>query len=102
MDDEKKKHNPPNQSRNFRMEVGLSQTDIAFLLDIKNFGRISEWENGLSNPSIEHLLTLGLIYHRLPDQIYYELRKQLAKKLEVRQKLLLELKEKKRKADEGG
>ncbi len=90
----KKKQFVPNQTRNFRHAAGLYQSDVAFLLDIKNVGRISEWENGLSNPSLEHLLSLGLIYNRLPDELYYELRKQLAKKLEVRKKLLRELKAK--------
>ena len=90
---QKKKHKPPNQCRNFRIEAGLNQSDVAFLLDIKNVGRISEWENGLSNPSIEHLISLALIYQRLPDQIYSELRKELVHKLTVRKKLLQELKD---------
>lgn len=93
---------PPNQVRNYRTDVNLSQSDIAFLLDIKNAGRISEWENGLSNPSIEHLFTLGLIYHRLSEQIYYDLRKKLSAKLEVRYKMLMESKEKKRMRNESG
>lgn len=91
---QKKKHKPPNQCRNFRIEAGLNQSDVAFLLDIKNVGRISEWENGLSNPSIEHLISLSLIYQRLPDQIYHELRKELIRKLDVRKKLLQEIKDK--------
>lgn len=85
-------HQPPNQGKNFRIDAGYTLTDIAFLLDIKNFGRVSEWENGLSNPGLEHLLTLGLIYQRLPDEIYYELRKKLSEKLEVRKRLLKEMK----------
>lgn len=101
---QKKKHKPPNQCRNFRIEAGLNQSDVAFLLDIKNVGRISEWENGLSNPSIEHLISLSLIYQRLPDQIYYELRKELIRKLVVRKKLLQEIKDKQKhmRLDEAG
>lgn len=91
---QERKYKLPNQCRNYRIEAGLNQSDVAFLLDIKNVGRISEWENGLSNPSIEHLLTLSLIYQRLPDQIYHELRKELIKKLDVRKKLLREIKDK--------
>lgn len=101
---QKKKHKPPNQCRNFRIEAGLNQSDVAFLLDIKNVGRISEWENGLSNPSIEHLISLSLIYQRLPDQIYHELRKELIRKLVVRKKLLQEIKDKQKnkRLDEAG
>jgi transcriptional regulator with XRE-family HTH domain len=102
MDKDEKNIIPPNQLRNFRIEAKLSQSDVAFLLDIKNSGRISEWENGLSNPSLEHLVTLGLIFNRLPDSIYFELRKKLATKLEFRKKLLNGLKDCKSKRDEYG
>lgn len=97
-----KKHTPPNHLKNFRTDSGYTLTDIAFLLDIKNFGRVSEWENGTSNPGIEHLITLSLIYQRLPDQIYYGLRKQLSDKLNVRKKLLQEMKERLRGSDRAG
>ncbi len=96
------KPQPPNHSRNFRIEERLTQSDVAFLLDIKNAGRISEWENGLANPGLEHSLTLGLIYQRLTEDIYSELRKKLSAKLEVRKKLLLERKEKQRLRKESG
>lgn len=103
MDKNEKYITPPNQARNYRNEANLSQSDVAFLLDIKNSGRISEWENGLSNPSIEHLFALSLIYQRLPDQIYSEMRKRLSQRIAVRYKLLQELKDKKRiRRDEGG
>lgn len=102
MEEVEKNIAPPNQVRNYRTDKNLSQSDIAFLLDIKNGGRISEWENGLSNPGIEHLFTLSLIFHRLPDQIFYELKKRLSDKLEVRYKLLIELKKKKGMQDESG
>jgi len=87
---------PPNHSRNFRTDEMLSQSDVAFLLDIKNAGRISKWENGLSNPDLEHAITLGLIYHRFVEDIYFNLRKELAKRLAERKKLLREMKEKQR------
>jgi len=95
-----KEHVPPNQGKNFRIESGYSITDIAFLLDIRNFGRVSEWENGLSYPGIKHLITLSLIYQRLPDEIYSELRRRLSDKLDVRLKLLRDMKERER--DKGG
>lgn len=93
---------PPNYLRHFRQEAKLSQSDVAFLLDIKNGGRISEWENGLSYPSIEHLFTLSLIYQKLPDRIFYELRKRQAEKLTVRYRLLREFQEQKRLKRESG
>ena len=97
-----KKQNPPNQSRNFRIIAGLNRKEVAFLLNIKNFGRISEWEQGLSNPSIENLIKLSIVYRTLPDQLYYELRKILVKEIEGREKLLREIKEREQIKDEGG
>lgn len=102
MDVDDKNITPPNHGRNYRTDENLSQNDVAFLLDIKNAGRISEWENGMSNPGMEHLISLSLIYHRLESQIYYDLRKKLSEKLEARKKLLLEMKEKKRLRNESG
>lgn len=97
MDQDENNTNPPNQQRNFRTDEKLTQSDVAFLLDIKNAGRISEWENGLSNPGLEHLITLELIYHRLADDMYFALKQKLLAKLNVRKKLLLEIKDKRRK-----
>ncbi len=102
MDQDEKNITPPNQLRNFRDEAGLNQSDAAFLLGIKNTGRISDWEQGITNPSINHLFALSLIYQRLPDQIYYQLRKKISKKIEARKKLLREKKEKRKRLDGGG
>ncbi|MEI6316385.1 MAG: helix-turn-helix transcriptional regulator [bacterium] len=99
---ENKKHNPPNYLRLYRLDQELKLSDVAILLDIKSIGRISEWENGTSNPSIEHLISLGLIYHRLPDELYFQLRKSLSKKLVARYKLLKKKQEQKRKYAEDG
>lgn len=84
------------------MIAGLSQKDVAFLLNIKNIGRISEWEQGISNPSIENLFKLSIIYKTLPDQLYYELRKSLIREIESRQNLLDEKRLLERRLDKGG
>jgi len=86
----------PNHLQRYRAEAGLYQSDVAFLLDMKNATRISEWERGLSHPSLEHLISLSIIYQRLPDQLYYELRKMLAAKIAQRLELLRAMKEKKK------
>ncbi|PQJ11957.1 hypothetical protein CJD36_009195 [Flavipsychrobacter stenotrophus] len=99
--DDGTKHTPPNQSRNIRLAAGFNQEDVAFLLNIKNIGRISQWENGIANPSIENLLKLSIVYGVLPDQLYYELRKKLVRDISERKKLLQEIKEK-RQRDRGG
>lgn len=82
----------PNQARNFRIEANLTQSDVAFLLEIKNIGRISEWEYGTSKPGLEHVIGLSLIYQRLESQIYYELRNKISKKIQARWVLLLQSK----------
>ena len=97
-----KKYQPPNRGKHFRNEAGYSLKQVAFLLDIKNFGRISEWENGISNPSLENAIGLAIIYQRFESQIYYELRKKIAQKIEHRRKLLTDSKGQQLGADTGG
>ena len=97
-----KKHITPNQLRSVRIISGLTLKEVAFLLNIKNFGRISEWENGLANPSIEHLIGLSVVYQRLPDQLYYELRNQIVREIEARRQLLKDTKGQARNTDRAG
>ncbi len=84
----------PNNLRRYRLEAGLKQRDVALLLGIKSVGRISEWESGQARPGVEHLLSLGFLYNRLPDELYYQLRTELWKKVEQRKALLSGKKEK--------
>ena len=80
----------PNELRRFRKRMGYQQKDVAFLLGLKSAGRISEWEQGTSNPSIENLIKLAVIYRTLCDQLYQDVRKKFVPELVKREKALKE------------
>ena len=82
--------------------AALSQKEVAFLLNIKNIGRISEWEQGISNPSMENLFKLSIIYQTLPDMLYGILRKKLVQSIHIRIQLLTEKRVQERRLDKGG
>ena len=88
----------PNNLRKYRHINGYEQKEVAFLLGLRSAGRISEWENGISKPSMDNLMQLSIIYRTLPDELYYDLRQEFLKDFAKRQKLLLE----KRVQDLGG
>lgn len=96
------KSNLHNRMRNFRLDADLTQSDIAFLLDIKNVGRISEWENNKAYPGLEHALSLEIILHRLSGQVYDRLRHELSEKIAIRRSLLTEKKQRERRLDKDG
>jgi transcriptional regulator with XRE-family HTH domain len=97
----KKKFNIHNQLKDFRLDEHLTLTDLAFLLDIKNVGRISEWENNKAYPGFVNSLALEIILHRYNSQTFNLLRKELAEKIEIRKGLLLEKKKREKRLDKG-
>lgn len=78
----------PNRLRKYRLHFGYEQTEVAFLLGIKSHARISEWEQGITKPSLDNLLQLSIIYRTLPDELYYDLRQEFVKDLAEREKFL--------------
>lgn len=86
----------PNRLRKYRLLMGYSHEEVAFLLGLKGRGRISEWEQGTSKPSMDNLMQLSIIYRTLPDELYYEVRQEFIKDMAERERILLI------KRDEGG
>ena len=68
--------------------MGYQQKEVAFLLGLKGAGRISEWEQGTSKPSMDNLFQLSLIYRTLPDELYYDLREEFKQELRERERIL--------------
>ena len=56
--------------------MGYSQREAAKLLGISP-SRLSQWEKGEKMPNVQNLLKLSILYHTLPDQLYFDLRKSL-------------------------
>ncbi len=68
--------------------MGYEQLDVAFLLGIKSHASISEWEQGITKPSLENLLQLSIIYRTLPDDLYPDLRRKFLKDIRERLRIL--------------
>ncbi len=68
--------------------MGYDQSEVAFLLGLKGRGRISEWEQGISKPSLDNLIQLSIIYRTLPDELYSEVRQEFVKDMAKRQQIL--------------
>lgn len=79
---------PPNNLRDCRKLARLDQQDVGYLIGIKNYGRISEWENGKAIPSRDNLIKLSLVYEVLQDRLYTRLRDKYKKDIEERRKHL--------------
>jgi len=66
--------------------MGLTQKDIASLLNINTTKRIILWEQGKALPCLRTIFRLSIIYHVLPTDLYpeyyFELKKQLHPKTE--------------------
>jgi transcriptional regulator with XRE-family HTH domain len=77
--------NFPNRLKEYRHINGLSQKQVGFLLGFKNTSRIAEWEKGIAFPSILNLLKLSLIYHKLVNDLYFDLMQEYKKEIAQRE-----------------
>lgn len=62
-----------NKLREIRKKRGLTQMEVARLLNLDCENRISRWEKGLAEPSISNLFKLCRIYDTSPQELYQEL-----------------------------
>ncbi|MFB9841117.1 helix-turn-helix domain-containing protein [Mucilaginibacter ginsenosidivorans] len=63
----------PNALRLHRQTLGLTQRQVATLLDLHDSVPISQWEKGTKLPNAMNLIKLSLIYHTIPNELYDEL-----------------------------
>jgi transcriptional regulator with XRE-family HTH domain len=52
---------------------GLQQLHVAKLLGFQTTVKLSQWESGRTMPDSVQLMKLGIIYHTLPNELYFEL-----------------------------
>jgi transcriptional regulator with XRE-family HTH domain len=69
-----------NRLRKFRKEAGYSQLAVARMIGVTPT-QLMEWEKGKRMPSIRFLLKLSVVYHRLIDDMYYELRQEAVQEI---------------------
>ena len=63
--------NSPNYLRSYRKRSPLTQSDVAYLMGLQDYGTISRCEKGQRRPSVELLL----VYHHLfnaPIESFFE------------------------------
>lgn len=60
-----------NYLRMYRREKGLTQEDVAFILDLKDFAQVSRWELGKRKSNIQTLLGYQLLL-QIPLDILFE------------------------------
>ena len=76
-----------NYLRMYRKKSPLTQSDMGFLVDIKDISNISRYEKGQIKPSIEILITYHLLFNCPIESFFTQESEQ------VRQKLIPRLKE---------
>jgi transcriptional regulator with XRE-family HTH domain len=78
----------PNRLKRYRKVRGLSQTDVARILGVRNTSMISRWEKGLALPSTLNLFKLALIYRTMTDALYMDLLVPLRSEVQEREDAL--------------
>ena len=69
---ENKRRKIPNHLRKFRKQIGLTQRQVAALLEFSSTKRIILWEQGTAAPSMCNLFRISIIYHAFPHELYPE------------------------------
>jgi transcriptional regulator with XRE-family HTH domain len=78
----------PNRLKRCRKERGLSQTEVARILGVKNSVMISRWEKGLALPSPMNIFKLAAIYRTMTDALYTDLLASLRGEMQKREDAL--------------
>lgn len=60
----------PNNLKEYRLKVGLTQKQVAEMMGLKCEDRISHWEKGYASPSVLNLLKLCEIYRISAGELY--------------------------------
>ncbi len=63
----------PNLLRKHRRIRGLSQKQVAKILELKSASRISRWEKGSCIPSHVNVVRLSIIYRTMAEALFRDL-----------------------------
>ncbi len=69
----------------YRKERGYTQTEVAKLLKLKTSTQICNWERGKSLPNVLQLMDLSALYHRLANDLLWDLFCQEQKRMKQRE-----------------
>ena len=87
----------PNKIRQLRMEKGLTQQELAFVLDYESVSSLSRLEAGRKLPTLETALKLEVAFQRLVPDIFPELYDKVRNLVGKRRVEMFQRKEKQRK-----
>jgi transcriptional regulator with XRE-family HTH domain len=79
----------PNNLRKYRKALGLMQSDIAKILNLKSASMVSRWEKGVCLPSLINTFKLAGIYCVLVDALFFPLIRLIKRKIMERQEDVL-------------
>lgn len=62
----------PNTLRKHRKRRGLSQKEVAKILELKSASIISRWERGVCLPNTPNLFRLTVLYRTMPEALFFQ------------------------------
>lgn len=62
--------NISNSLKSYRLARGLTQHDVAKLLNLKDNTLISRWENGVAYPNLINIIKLNKIYQTTFEELF--------------------------------
>ena len=62
-----------NQLKSNRKSIGYTQKEVAEILGLNSVAQISRWERGERNPNLKQALQLSALYHRLVNDLFWDL-----------------------------
>ena len=75
----------PNRLKKYRRMAGMSQRDVAEVLNTKTTVCISRWEKGICFPSLDVVFKLSLLYTTSPIHLYFDLWELLKQEISIQQ-----------------
>src|SRR5262244_2102882 len=77
-----------NYLRTYRKRSGLSQDEVAFLLDCKNGTKVSRYERSVRKPSLQTLFAYELVFGAPARELFAGAYQKVQKKISKRAQLL--------------
>jgi len=81
--------NIPNCLRKYRKARGLTQKDVARILNLKSTGLVSRWEKGICLPSALNIFKLAALYRTMAEALFYNLARTSKEKILKREDEIL-------------
>jgi len=81
--------NIPNCLRKYRKARGLTQKDVARILNLKSTSLVSRWEKGICLPSTLNIFKLAALYRTMAEALFYNLTRTSKEKILKREQEIL-------------